>query len=195
MTRKIYHFDEDYIKQAKEKGKLEEKDMNLIYKNYYKLIYSGIFAIIKNKEITEELTNDVFLKAFESFELYTEDISFRAWLRKIAKNKAIDYIRSEKNTPYSLEMDNEDTGFKNSYTDNYTVEDELIQINNKLTLKDLYKSLRYTERQLFDLRYKQELQYEDIAKMLNVTVGTIKSRLYNIKEKLKKLRNKHEKCN
>ena len=78
-----------------------------IYNEYYKLVYFVILQIIKNKEETEELVNDTFLKAFNNITKFKEDTSLKSWIVQIAKNTAINQYNKNKKSNTTLDIDYE----------------------------------------------------------------------------------------
>lgn len=158
-----------------------------VYNRYIKYISHIVSNIVKNQSDAEEIVQDVFIKAFSSLDLYQKDLSFGYWLAKIAKNKSIDHIRRVENQLDEINME-DDSLLKDN--DSLSVSSELIRKHEKEHLLQLVEQLRWKDRRIFKLRYEDNLKYEEIAEKLNVTVGTIKSHLHNVKDKLIKLNEK-----
>ena len=64
-----------------------------LYNKYYKVVYNTLLYIVKDKNIAADLTSEVFIKAFNSLDKFYINISFEMWLKTIANNKGIDFIR------------------------------------------------------------------------------------------------------
>lgn len=83
----------DLIKQAKE-GK--QHAFTQLYNRYHRIIYNTIYNIVHNKDVTDDLVSVTFTKAFFKIASYVNHISFEMWLKTIAINSSIDYIRRTK---------------------------------------------------------------------------------------------------
>ena len=77
----------DLIKKAQEGN---ERSFEELYKLYYNEVFNTIFYIVKDTEIANDLTSDVFIKVYQNLSMYKEDISFKMWLKTIASNYCID---------------------------------------------------------------------------------------------------------
>lgn len=164
----------------------DQKAFEEIYKRYSNYVKLTVAKIIKDPLDAEELVQDVFVKIYKFLDQYKKDKSFGYWIAKIAKNTAIDHIRT-KNREETILSTDDDNGISNKYADHHTVATDLINKSEKQHLHHMVDQLKWKDRRIFKLRYEDHLKYEEIAKKLNVTVGTIKSHLHNVKDKLIKL--------
>lgn len=91
-----------------------------LMKKYYQLIYNLIFRMISRKEDVEDLTQEAFIKAFNSLHNFDRQFAFSTWLFKIATNNAIDYLRKKKLNTFSIdrEIESEESDFKFEIPDN-----------------------------------------------------------------------------
>ena len=99
---------EDKSQENKSASKLEDYDLigraikgnqsayDRLMKKYYKLVNNLIYRMIYNKEDVEDLTQEAFIKAFNSLEKFDHQFAFSTWLYKIASNNCIDYLRKKK---------------------------------------------------------------------------------------------------
>ena len=85
----------------------EERAFTTLYNKYYTTVWFTVYNIVKNRDVTEDLISIVFTKAFKKLDLYTEHISFEMWLKTIAVNSSIDYIRKMKNEKQKREKEKE----------------------------------------------------------------------------------------
>src|SRR4030095_8240163 len=76
-----------------------------LMKKYYQLVYNLVYRMIVKKEDVEDLTQEAFIKAFNSLENFDNQFSFSTWLFKIATNNAIDYLRKKKLSTFSIDKD------------------------------------------------------------------------------------------
>jgi RNA polymerase sigma-70 factor (ECF subfamily) len=175
-------FDPEWIQKIKNK---DQRLMTMLYNKYCKLIYNTIYAITKSTELTEDLTNDAFIKIFENIEKYRTDTSFQSWIKAMATNLTIDYYRK----PSTKQTDNsiDDTTTSEVVTDFTDPESSIIAIENMEVLKASLKRLTPGHAKVLELRFFNKLSYAEIAAELNQPIGTIKGTLHKAKYKLKQL--------
>lgn len=160
------------------------KDLfEIITEEYYDTIYYHILRIVKNKEIAQDLNNEVFIKVFNNLNLYKPEHKFGTWIHKIATNTAIDYLRKQKMYPDIVKQ----TEDHEEVADETTPEIELQNKQNYATLRDAVNKLNPNYRTIVKMRYYDELSYEDIAHKLNIPIGTVKASLHRAKSILLKL--------
>lgn len=168
----------------------EQKAYKELYDIHKENIRKRILYMIRNESDAEEITQNVFIKAFGSLEGY-KDYSFSMWLRAIATNMCIDYFRLKKSKLEYTSLDEE--LFKNSaiaQEPNILEQIESIEISKEL--EDLINSLYYKHRNLLKKRYYENMSYEQLAEYFEVSVGTIKSNLHIAHKKLKDSYNKQK---
>lgn len=154
-----------------------------LYNKYYKVVYNTLLYIVKDKNIATDLTSEVFIKAFNSLDKFYVNISFEMWLKTIANNKGIDFIR---NTKHFLNdsIDNETSLFSLSYTDNSTPEDDLIKQEEIELLRKAIDRLPSKYRDLINLRINDNLSYTEIAKRKKISLNLVKSHLHKAKTRI-----------
>lgn len=167
----------EYLKLGKESA------LEFIVDKYLPLIKGITYKVLsplQNDGLIEECINDVFLSVWHNARKFQGEANdFKKWICAIAKFKAIDYYRKEiKNTEVTtdyLEVSNE-----------YSVEDELIQLENRNELIALINELDPLDRDIFMMRYFLGVKPEDIALKLGMTRGAVDNRIYRGKKKLNK---------
>lgn len=175
-------FDPQWMEKIKAK---DQRTMSLLYNNFREIVYRTIYQLTKSTELSEDLTNDTFIKIYENIDKYRTDTSFQSWIKVMATNLTIDYMRkpSTKNTFNSID----DTTTTEVVTDFTDPESSIITIENIQVLKESLKRLTPGHAKVLDLRYFQKKSYAEIAAELNQPVGTIKGTLHKAKYKLKNL--------
>lgn len=154
---------------------------------YYKLVNNLIYRIIYTKEDVEDLTQEAFIKAFNSLDKFDTQFAFSTWLYKIATNNCIDYIRKKKLNTFSIdkEFDSGEDEFKFEIADNDTKPDRnIIESERKKILEKAIDSLPPKYRKVILLRHRDEKEYEEIAKELNLPLGTVKAHIFRGRELL-----------
>ena len=153
---------------------------------YFDIIYYTLLKMVYNKKEAEELTLEVFSKAFQNLSTYSDEFAFSTWLFRIATNRGIDSIRRKKANTVRIEDENkEDYETVVLASDSKQQPDELlIKQQTAGELRTLVDGLKPFWQELIDLRYYKELSYEEIAVQLDMSLGTVKSQLHRAKKKL-----------
>jgi len=142
--------------------------------------------MVNNKDDAEDLTIEAFGKAFRRMAQYTPQFAFSTWLFKIASNNCIDFIRKKKIKAISI-----DQGFASEDGDTYeiSVKDsvldpaEAMQKEERIKkMREIVDRLKPRYRKLVEMRYFEELAYEEIAEQLDLPLGTVKAQLFRARE-------------
>ena len=169
------------VEQAKQGS---ESAFTKLYKLYKSNIWFTIYNIVKNTDIADDLTSVVFTKAYQKLDSYVQHISFEMWLKTIAINTAIDYIRSSKNEKQNHYIDSEDNYIQLDSND-LSPEEVIMKQETVEQLKVALHKLRSKYRNILELRYFKGLSYEELATELGVPIGTVKSDLNKAKKRLR----------
>lgn len=165
-----------------------------LMEKYRRLVQNLVYKMISNKDDVDDLTQEAFIKAFNSLEKFDREYAFSTWLYKIASNNCIDYIRKKKLNTFSLDKEishtDEDLRFEIPDED-FKPDRSIIQNQRTVFLKKAIDSLPAKYRKVILLRHKEEMDYEEIAKTLGVPIGTVKAHLFRARELLNRyLKNK-----
>jgi RNA polymerase sigma-70 factor (ECF subfamily) len=158
------------------------QDLEVAFRHFNVQLYRFVFArCTHKKELAEELTQDVFIQAWEKKELFDpQKSSLKNWLYVIARNKIIDHFR-KKNFEISLEEIGEQIA-----------EQRTDDVETDLIMEDVIKKinmLKDDEQEVIILRYLQELEIFEIANIINKKYSATKVMLYRAMLKLKKICN------
>lgn len=159
-----------------------------LMKRYKKAVYFMILKMIRDADDAEDLTMEAFAKAFKNLERFKKDYTFSTWLFRIATNNAIDFIRKKKLKTMSLNNTlSDDSG--NAVTidiedDDNNPQDVYIRTQRIEMVRIFVDKLPAKYRKLVQLRYFDELSYEEIAKELDKPLGTVKAQLHRSRELL-----------
>lgn len=168
-----------------------EKDQQAyatLMKRYKKAVYFMILKMIRDADDAEDLTMEAFAKAFKNLERFKKDYTFSTWLFRIATNNAIDFIRKKKLKTMSLNNTlSDDSG--NAVTidiedDDNNPQDVYIRTQRIEMVRIFVDKLPAKYRKLVQLRYFDELSYEEIAQELDKPLGTVKAQLHRSRELL-----------
>lgn len=158
-----------------------------LYHKYYKLIRYIIYNIVKDDDLTADLSSISFIKAYERIDKFVDTISFEAWLKTIAINTTIDYLRQAKDKYKNVSIDDPDNTINNKISDYNSPETELIHSEDIRLLKIALSKLRPKYRILLTLRYFDNLSYFELSERLGIPIGTIKSNINKAKKRLKQI--------
>ena len=170
----------------------EERAYAELLDRYQDSIYFLLLKKIGNENDAEDLTMETFGKAFNNLSQYTPVYAFSTWLFRIAINNCIDFVRKRKIRPQSYDtgVDFYDQDNSNFTSTNLNPEDLVIKDQKAKELRDMIKTLKPRYARLIDLRYYQELSYEEIAVEMQLPLGTVKAQLFRARELLAPLINK-----
>jgi RNA polymerase sigma-70 factor (ECF subfamily) len=163
-----------------------EKLMN----RYKKNVYYIALRILNNENDAEDATQECFMKAFASLDKYEAKFAFSTWLYKIASNTCVDIFRKKKIETLSITSsthDEEGNEIQISDTKFLTPDNGLEKKERKEIINKIVNSLPERYKILIELRYYEELSYDEIAKVTNLPLGTVKAQLNRAKAILQDL--------
>ena len=150
----------------------DQRDFHKLYNWFAPALLGLILKWIKDKEVAENLLQDVFIKAWRCRELYDAGKGrLFTWLYRMARNICIDHLRSKrhKNNLALLPADHL-AGIKNSF-----VEEGLL--TDAIGLRKLVDALRQEEKIVVDLMYFKGFTQRQVAELMNIPLGTVKTRM------------------
>lgn len=165
----------------------DEKAFARLMLRYRDSVYYMLLKMVRNKSDAEDLTLEAFGKAFANLNYYSPDFAFSTWIFRIATNNCIDFLRKQKGIHFSIdnlsdfEFEVNGTKLKSNIP---TPEEGMILQQRFDMLHSYIDKLKPHYKQLIDLRYFKEYSYEEIAKELNLPLGTVKVQLFRARNKL-----------
>ena len=174
---------QDVINLVEQAKNGSERAFSKLYDKYYKTMWFTIYNIVKNRDVTEDLISVVFTKAYMKMSSYTEHISFEMWLKTIAVNSSIDYLRRMKNEKLNNYIDDEETTIQLSDVAKSPEDELVLKEKLKLTLEAI-PTLKKQYRELIQSRI-DGLSYKDIAEKLAIDELTVKCNLNKARKVLK----------
>ena len=170
--------EESYIIKEILNGKTEQYEYFL--DRYGQQVFVLVDRIVSCQEDAEELTQDVFLKAFQQLSSFKAESSFSTWIYRIATNLAISAVRKKRNDVLRLD----DSVFANLSD---TQVDEALEDDSEEQMERLQQAmnqLEADERALITLYYLEEKPLAEVAFILGMTEGNAKVKLHRIRKKL-----------
>jgi RNA polymerase sigma-70 factor (ECF subfamily) len=165
-----------------------QKAYSLLLNRYRSSVYNHLLKMVRNPDDAEDLTLEAFGKAFNKLSTYAPHFAFSTWLFKIAVNNCIDHIRKKRLHFLSIDQPLEPNGEKDFTgtirTSARNPEEEVIRSQKLQMVKRSINDLSHKYRLMIELRYYEELSYEEIANELEIPLGTVKAQLFRAKEML-----------
>jgi len=172
----------------------DQKCFQELYKRYQRKIFSYILVSVKNKEITNDIFQEVFFKVINTIQSgnYREEGKFAQWIIRITHNAVIDHFRYQNKyatSPSCEEDDDDNYVFDNISVNNYTSpEDILIKKENKVIIQQAISTLSKKQQEVINLRLNEDKCFREIADVQNISINTALGRMryaiMNVKKKL-----------
>ena len=175
--------DKDIIRAIRNKP---ETGFRLLMQKYKQPVYWHIRRLVVAHDDAQDATQEAFIRIFRSSAKFRDDNSFRAWIFRIATNEALRLIGSRKQNQVSLEED--PNGGNRIMADNYVDYSDLEAVR----LQRAVLSLPAKQQAAFNLRYYDELGYEEIAEATGSTAASVKANFHIAKEKIIKYMNSND---
>jgi RNA polymerase sigma-70 factor (ECF subfamily) len=175
----------------------DQKAYTALLKNHKDFIYALMYKIVENHHDAEDLTMEAFSKAFRYLHRYSNKYAFSTWLFKIAFNNCMDFLSKKKldfveiDKEYTLDEDG--IVFFEISDDKPNPEESLFNKEQSLKLKKIVETLKPNYRRLVELRYYEELSYDEIGIILDMPLGSVKGMLSRAKNMLQEIA-KEQKC-
>ncbi|RMD93730.1 MAG: sigma-70 family RNA polymerase sigma factor [Calditrichaeota bacterium] len=164
----------------------DPKAFEWIVRKYQKRLYYTILQIVMNHEDASDILQDTFVKAYTKLSTYDQAFPFYPWLYRIAINTTINFKKQKnRNRLYSLN-DNDN----NHKLDLSKPANQIFDAEEQELIKDLKKALEKIpneQRMVFVLRVREGLSYQEISEHLQISMGTVMSRLARARNKLRVL--------
>jgi RNA polymerase sigma-70 factor (ECF subfamily) len=170
----------------------EEAAYRELVRRYERPVFSLIFRMVRNRELAEDLSQETFIKVLNALDSYRPEYKFSSWVFKIANNAAIDHLRRRELDTLSLE------GSPHAETPQMVEatalqigersETQLEEVENKELggeIEAAIAKLRPEYRTCILLRHVEGRAYEEIAEILNLPLGTVKTYIHRARNELR----------
>ncbi len=161
---------------------MEQSALEKLYHRHFNKTYRTAYLVTRDHQMAEDVAQEAFFKAFSNLDALRDLDKFGPWVNVIASNYAIDMLRKKKKMIFTDNFAaHADRNPGNSPQDAWEKSEEALEIRNALLL------LEPEEREILVLKYFNELSIIEISSFINVPQGTIKSRLFRARKKIRKL--------
>ena len=162
---------------------------DLLVLKYQSRLVSIAFKYVKEIQLAEDISQEAFIKAYKAIDSFREESAFYTWLYRITANTAKNYLvskgrRRESSISELSTLENEDQFVIASHD---SPDEILLAQELRNTLFNAVSSLPEDTRTALSLREFEGLNYEEIAKIMNCPVGTVRSRIFRGREALEDL--------
>ena len=162
---------------------------DLLYRRYQHRIYGVIRTIIPHREDALDLTQDVFLKAYQGLGSFKRTSQFYSWLYRITINRCIDFMRRrEKHRVISNDPVSDDVFYHHEVTRHLSPPSKAVESEEfGVFLHQAVLQLTPKQMEVFTLRYKEELSLKEIAGKMGRSIGTVKAHLFQLHRNLREM--------
>ena len=157
-----------------------ERAFGKLVKRYHALVFSVVRGIMGQRDEVEDVVQEVFIKIYRNLASYRGDSKLSTWIYRIARNEAINAV--SRSRPYFETLD-ESSGHVSREKN---PEERLEQKRSKRFLEQLLVPLDEQHRTAIELRYIGEKSYAEIAEIMDIPIGTVKTNIYRAKAAMKK---------
>jgi len=170
--------DLDIIADLRQKNK---KDMafHILVKKYQEKLYWHIRKIVVNHDDADDVLQNTLVKVWRNIDSFREESSLYTWLYRIATNESISFINSKKRRKYIPMNEANDYLVKNIASDPYFEGNEM-----QTKLQEAILRLPEKQRIVFNMKYFDEIKYEDMSQILDTSVGALKASFFHAVKKI-----------
>lgn len=159
-----------------------------LVRRYQRPITGYVFRMLSDYEASLDVTQEVFIKVYNSLNRYSSDYKFSTWLYRIAHNAAIDHMRRNSVNQQSLETENADGTYQLQIeSPNPTPEQDRERAEWRTEIEAVVKCLPAAYKDLIVLRHSRDLSYDEIAEVTGLPLGTVKNRLFRAREMMREI--------
>jgi RNA polymerase sigma-70 factor (ECF subfamily) len=157
-----------------------------LVRRYQRPIAAYVYRMVGNYDAALDLTQEVFIKVYNSLTRYRSEFKFSTWIYKIAHNAAIDHLRRHAVREQAL-TNGFDTERREASLESRRLSPELESERNerRSEIESVVQMLPAAYRELILLRHSQDLSYDEIAEVTGLPLGTVKNRLFRAREAMR----------
>jgi RNA polymerase sigma-70 factor (ECF subfamily) len=176
--------DSDLVTRAVS-GRVEDAFEELV-RRYQRPIAAYVYRMVGDYEAALDLTQEVFIKVYNSLRRYRSEFKFSTWIYKIAHNSAVDHLRRYSHREQALvsEFDGEQYDLPLE-SHRLSPEQESERQERCAEIQSVVRQLPTAYRELVLLRHSHDMSYDEIAEVTGLPLGTVKNRLFRAREAMR----------
>lgn len=164
----------------------DSRAFDTLFARHRDTIYAMLLKFTGNSDDVDDLMQEAFMKAYLKIGSYNPKYDFGAWIYTIARNTFVDFSRTQKSkalNPQNIPLEHSDT----SHISAPTPEECIINAQQRAQIERYITMLPEDYRELFELRFIDEYSYEEIAEKLDMKLGTVKTRIFRVRNMMCRL--------
>jgi RNA polymerase sigma factor (sigma-70 family) len=172
----------------------QEAAYERLVRKYRAPLARHLYRLVRDRNEVEDLLQEIFIKAFRSLPSFRGDFAFSTWLYRIATNHAIDYLRRKRlqTSSFGDLLPNREQDREPEFADPEQRADRALwEQERRQLIQQAIDRLPPRYRQVIIMRHQQELSYEEIARQLNLPLGTVKAHIFRARELLYRYLREH----
>jgi RNA polymerase sigma-70 factor (ECF subfamily) len=186
MTSQVTDYTDRELTGLFRKAESREYAFNLIVRKYQEKLYWHIRKLLIDHNDTDDTLQNTFIKAWTGLNNFRDDSSLYTWLYRIATNEALSFLGSKKRRFFLPLVDVEKQLASSLESDEYFSGNEL-----QLKLQKAVLTLPEKQRVVFNMKYFDEMKYEEMAEILDTSVGALKASFHHAVKKIEKYITEH----
>jgi RNA polymerase sigma-70 factor, ECF subfamily len=163
-----------------------ETSFEELVRRYQRPIAAYVYRMVGDYDAALDLTQEVFIKVYNSLTRYRAEFKFSTWIYKIAHNAAIDHLRRhtvrEQSLTIGIDGERREISIESG---RLTPEQESERKEQRSEIESVVQLLPAAYRELIVLRHSQDLSYDEIAEVTGLPLGTVKNRLFRAREAMR----------
>lgn len=176
----MQYSDEELLKKFSDES-TRHYAFNLLMQKYQQRIYWHIRRIVIDHDDANDVVQNVFIKVWKALEGFRKDSQFYTWLYRIATNESLTFL-NQKKRKFFIPLGDVEHELSNQLTNDVYFSGDRIQ----LKLQQAVLKLPTQQRIIFNMKYFDGLKYEEMAEILNLTVGALKASYHHAVKKIEK---------
>ena len=169
----IYEHDIELVREYCESG--SNLAANTLIRKYQSFVYSVSFRYVNNSFDAQDLSQEVFIKVLKNLDKFQGNSTLKTWIYRITVNHCKDYLRKQKFKNFFFNRNNENRQKDKVNELSYEILNQIELNDFNFHLIKFINSLPARQKEVFSLRYFDDLQYEEISQMLNLSIGSLKA--------------------
>jgi RNA polymerase sigma-70 factor (ECF subfamily) len=171
----------------------DERAARELVHRFERPVFSIIYRMVRDRELAEDLSQDVFVRTFNNLDRYDRSYKFSSWLFKIAYNLTVDHLRrrelptiSVHGAPDAVTPDRQEATSLTLESEEEAPDDRLVAKELAGELEEAIALLREDYRTAILLRHVEGLSYEEISEIMEIPLGTVKTYIFRARRELRK---------
>lgn len=158
-----------------------------VIRHYQEPLYRQIRRMVVDHDDASDLLQNTFMKAWQNIESFRGEAKLSTWLHKIAINEAMTFLDRERRRQ-SVSLDDQESQLVNQIAADEHVDGDALA----LKLRQAIATLPEKQRLVFNMRYYDEMKYEEISEILGTSVGALKASYHLAAKKIEQYFNEHD---